>query len=435
MVLTKFGVPGTRRASRRGRKTPAVDNEPSHGKLSSMTRTLAVLAIVVCLTSARANDWPNWRGPNYNGISSETGWTTNWPAEGPKRLWKTSVGTGFSSMSVARNHVYTMGNAADQDTVFCFDAATGKPVWKYSYKCALDPKYYEGGPSVTPTIAGNRVFTLSRKGDVYCLDADKGKVIWNKNLNKELGAEIPTWGFAGSVYFDKNRIYLNVGTAGTCLDAKTGNVIWKSGTDASGYSTPQPATFDGTEALVIMAKKTAVAVAKSDGHELWTYPWQTKYDVNAAQPLIDGDKVFISSGYDHGCALLNVKGGTPEKVWENKNLKNHINSSVLLDQFLYGFDGDANHGSGFVCLNMSNGEVKWKNEEFKTGSLMVANHKLIILTDVGELILADVSTDGFKPLARTQVLGGRCWTQPVLSNGRIYCRNAKGDLVCLDVKR
>jgi outer membrane protein assembly factor BamB len=398
-----------------------------------MTRTLAALAFALCLT-ASANDWPNWRGPNYNGISSETGWNTKWPADGPKRLWKASVGTGFSSMSVVGDHVYTMGNTADQDTVYCFDAKTGKTVWKQSYKCPLDPKYYEGGPSVTPTVAEKHVYTLSRKGDVYCFDADNGKVIWNKNLAKDLGAEIPTWGFSGSVYFEKGRLYLNVGSSGTALDAKTGDVIWKSGTDAAGYSTPQPATFDGKEALVIMAKKTAIAVQKSDGKQLWEYPWETMYDVNAAQPIIDGDKVFISSGYNHGCALLNVKGNKPEKIWENKNLKNHINSSVLQEQFLYGFDGDANHGAALVCLEFGSGNVKWKEGKYKTGSLMVANHKLIILSDKGELILADVSPDAFKPLAQTQVLGGRCWTQPVLANGHIYCRNAKGDLVCLDVK-
>lgn len=337
-------------------------------------------------------------------------------------------------MSVARNHVYTMGNAADQDTVFCFDAATGKIVWKHSYSCPLDPKFYEGGPSVTPTVADKQVFTLSRKGDVFCLDADSGKVIWNKNVAKEVGAEIPTWGLAGSPYVEKGRVYLNIGTAGTAVDAKTGNVIWKSGAEAGGYSTPQPATLDGKEALIIMAKKAAIAVDKADGHELWSYPWVTMYDVNATQPIIDGDKIFISSGYNHGCTLLNVKGGKPEKIWENKNLRNHINSSVQLEQFIYGFDGDANHGSAFVCLNMGSGEVKWKNEQYKTGSLMTADHKLIILSDKGELIVAEVSPDGFKPLAQAQVLGGRCWTQPVLANGRVYCRNAKGDLVCLDVK-
>lgn len=400
-----------------------------------MTRRLALFGFVICFASIlHANDWPHWRGPNFNGISSETGWTTKWPAEGPKQLWKASVGTGFSSMSVVGNHVYTMGNSADQDTVFCFDAASGKVVWKHSYACALDPKYYEGGPSVTPTVAGNRVFTLSRKGDVFCLDANSGKVVWNKNVAKEVGAEIPTWGLAGSPYVEKDRVYLNVGAAGTCLDAKTGNVIWKSGTEAAGYSTPEPATFDGKDCLIIMAKKTVVAVDKKDGHALWTYPWETQYDVNATQPIVDGNKVFISSGYGHGCALLDVKDNKPTKVWENKNLRNHINSSVLQEQFLYGFDGDANHGSGFVCLAMGSGDVKWKNEQYKTGSLMVANHKLIILSDKGELIIAEVSPDGFKALAQAQVLGGRCWTQPVLANGRIYCRNAKGDLVCLDVK-
>jgi outer membrane protein assembly factor BamB len=339
-------------------------------------------------------------------------------------------------MSVARNHVYTMGNTADQDVVYCFDAATGKPVWKQSYACPLDAMYYEGGTSGTPTVAGDRVFTLSRKGHLFCFDADSGKVIWTNNIAKELGAKIPTWGFAGSPYFENGRIYLNVGTEGTALDAKTGKVIWKTGTDVGGYSTPLAATFDGKAALVLMIKKAIVAVEKENGHEIWKYPWETMYDVNAAQPIVNGNDVFVSAGYGHGCALLKVKGNTAEKVWENKSLKNHLNSSVLIDGFLYGFDGDANHPQtgALTCLEFSNGNTKWRQEPLGTGSLVAADKKLIILTDKGELVIAEVSPEGFKALAQAQVLGGKSWTTPVLASGRIYCRNVKGDLVCLDVK-
>ncbi|HWF18883.1 MAG TPA: PQQ-binding-like beta-propeller repeat protein, partial [Verrucomicrobiae bacterium] len=159
--------------------------------------------------SVYADDWYRWRGPNLNGISTETGWQTQWPDEGPKRLWKASVGMGFSSMTVSHGHLYTMGNDGDAtDTVYCLDAATGKPVWKHSYPCPLDPHFYEGGTSSTPIVDGDRVYSISRKGNLFCLDAATGKVIWSKNLPEELGCEIPTWGFAGSALVEGDLLIL-----------------------------------------------------------------------------------------------------------------------------------------------------------------------------------------------------------------------------------
>ncbi len=398
------------------------------------------LILVWCSTwlfsaNLTAADWYRWRGPSLNGISSEKNWQTTWPAEGPKQLWKSSVGTGFSSVSISDGRLFTMGNENENDSVFCLDAKTGKEIWKHSYPCKLDPKYYEGGPSVTPTVDGKNVFTLSRKGDLFCLEATSGKVVWSKNLANDLGAEIPTWGFAGSPLVEKNHLILNVGSAGTALEKATGKVIWTSGKEAAGYSTPVPAKFGNQSCVVLFGAKSIFAATVKDGKKIWEHEWKTSYDVNAAEPIILGDKVFISSGYDHGCALLKIKEEKATVLWENKNLRNHINSSLLLNGFLYGFDGNAGPKANFNCVEFETGAIKWTEKNLGAGALMAADGKLIVLTDKGELIVAEATPDSFKTISRAQVLGGKNWTAPVLSHGLIYCRNAKGDLVCLDVKK
>jgi outer membrane protein assembly factor BamB len=378
--------------------------------------------------TAKAEDWNRYRGPNLNGISKETGWQANWPVEGPKRLWKASVGVGFSSVTVSQGHVYTIGNADDTDTVFCFDAVSGKPVWKHPYPCKLDPKYYEGGPSSTPTVDGDRVYTMSKKGDLLCLNSSNGEVVWSKNVHDELGAQEPTWGFAGSPLVEGDKLILNVGEAGTAFDKKTGKLIWTSGKGVSGYSTPVPFDQGKQRCVAIMAAKSVIAVKVADGKEVWSYPWETTYDVNAANPIISDGRIFISSGYGHGCALLDISKDKPAKIWENKNMRNHFASSILWKGSIYGVDENE-----LKCLTWDNGEVKWGEKKFGKGSLMMADGKIIGLSEKGELMVAEATPAAFKPVSQAQVLGGKCWSVPVLSNGKVYCRNAKGDLVCLDV--
>jgi outer membrane protein assembly factor BamB len=389
----------------------------------------AVVALILFGTfTSSGGDWPRWRGPDLNGISPEKGWQTQWPAEGPKQLWKASVGTGFSSFSVSEGRVYTMGNSANTDWVYCLEATTGKRVWGHSYPCPLDPKNFEGGPCATPTVADGRVYTFSRKGDLFCLDAAKGTVIWSKNLNRELGLEIPTWGCASSALVEGAMVVVNMGSAGVALDRKSGKVIWVSAKGPGAYATPVPLKIGSEQCLAILSRQSLIAVKAADGREVWSYPWKTDYDVNAADPIVDGDKVFISSGYNHGGALLKVDGQTPEKVWENKNLRNHFDSCVLWQGHLYGPDDN-----GLRCVAFESGDLKWTYSAFGKGSLMVADGKLVGLSEKGELIIAEPTPAEFKPIARAQVLKGKCWTTPLLSNGHIYCRNAVGDMVCLDV--
>lgn len=394
-------------------------------------KTALCLAALGCTTFAAlapAADWPNYRGPDHNGISKETGWTAQWPANGPKQIWKAKVGLGFASFAVANGKVYTTGNADETDTIYCFDANTGAEVWKHSHKAPLDAKYYQGGTSATPTVDGDRVYAFSKRGVALCLDAAKGTVIWSKNLAEELNAKFPEWYFASSVLIEGDLAILNVGSAGAALDKKTGKVVWSSGPDAAGYSTPVPFTAGSDRAVMLALKQDVVALKVKDGAELWRFPWKTQYDVNAADPILDGSKVFISSGYGRGAGVFDVSEKPAKKIWENKNLRTHMSTAILWKDHLYGIDENQ-----LRCVVFETGEVKWTDKASGKGALIMADGKLIVLSETGELLVADATPEAFKPISRAQLLGKTCWAAPVLANGKIYCRNGGGDIVCVDV--
>jgi len=392
---------------------------------------LGISAIVLGI--AQAADWPNYRGPNYNGISSETGWTSTWPEDGPKVLWKYSIGIGFASMSVSGGKVYATGNIKDNDILYCLDAETGKEIWKKSYPCPLYNKQHEGGPCATPTVEGNAVYTFSKDGDAIRFDTVTGKIVWHKNLNKELGLKHPGWYFASSPFIAGDLVIYNAGTHGTAFKKADGSLAWQSGKGASGYSTAVPFEIGGQKGVAMVVCEELIGLNPATGKVMWKLPWKTSYDINAADAIISGDTIFISSGYNKGCALVKISGGDVTKVWQNRNMRNQINCSVLWEGHIYGFDGQVDGGGKLTCLDLATGEKKWSQGGMGTGSLMIADGKLIILGETGTLVIAAASPEGFKELASAEILTGKCWTVPVLANGRIYARNAAGQLVCVDV--
>ena len=393
---------------------------------------LAAVTIGEAPEEKPATDWPQWRGPNLNGISAETGWLTKWPGKGPKQLWKVNVGAGYSSVAVSKGRLYTMGNRKNTDIVWCLDAATGKELWKQSYPCR---NVEHGGPRATPTLDGDVVYTISQRGDVCCFKAADGEKVWSKNLARELKARLPQWGFAGSALVEGKLLIVNIGTAGAALDKATGKVVWQTGRGASGYATPVAFDMDARRCMLVFGAKALFCVDAKTGKRAWSVPWKTDYDVNAADPIVVGGKIFISSGYGTGCALLEVKDGKPEVLWRNRAMKNQFSTCVLLKGHLYGSDGNVQRGSTTLkCMDFATGKVKWTHRGLKMTSLMAADGKLLVYSEQGALIVADASPEGFKPISRTQALTGRCWTMPVLAAGRIYCRNNnRGFLVCLDV--
>ncbi len=381
-----------------------------------------------------ADDWPHWRGPHRNGVSDEKGWLDEWPQSGPPVAWKGSVGTGFSSLAVSQGRLYTMGHKDDKDTVCCLDAVTGKLIWKHSYAADVGADLFEGGPTATPTLDGDHVFTLSRWGDLLCFEALSGRVIWSKNAQKETDVPVPSWGFASSPLVHENLLVLNLGKAGMALEKATGKVVWVSDKEEAGYSTPLPFQRGGEWYALVSSGEAFTAVNIKTGKELWQVRWSTRYGVNAADPLLAGEYLFLSSGYNKGSTLLKMGAGAPTEIWQNKSLRTQFSSSVLLNGFLYGIDGDTTSKAVLKCVELKTGEVRWTHDGVGSGALSAADRKLIVLSDKGELMVAKATPKAFAPSARAQILEGKCWTAPVLANGRIYCRNAAGDLVCLDVR-
>ncbi len=397
------------------------------------------LATAVVSSNAGAADWPNWRGPAKNGISSETGWTHQWPHSGPAVLWRASVGSGFSSVSVAGGRAYTTGNTGNRkdtdksrqkDIVYCFDAASGQSLWTHAYRCPLDPKYYEGGTSATPTVHGGRVYTISKNGLVFCLDAASGKVMWRRDLVKEHGLGLPTWGFAGSVLVLNDLLILNAGTHGIALNREDGSLRWNTGKGKAGYSTPVEYQVAGKTCLAVFGENTLAGVAAQNGSLLWKIKWKAMHDENIADPVVLNDRMLVSSHLGKRCSYFELKPGGLTEIWQNRNMLCWMSSPVARGKHLYGMDA---RRKALQCMEIETGKIVWSEKGFGLGQLMLADGKLIVLSDAGRLVVADASPGGYRELAAARILTGKCWTVPVLANGRLYARNAAGDLVCLDV--
>jgi outer membrane protein assembly factor BamB len=332
-----------------------------------------------------------------------------------------------------------MGNQTNTDTIFCFNAETGRKIWTFSYPAPLDPVMYEGGPNATPTVEGNRVYTMGKKSEVYCLDAEKGTVLWSNNIAEKTGAVSPQWGFASSPLIQDNLVVFAIGDHGAALERTTGQIVWSSGTNLCGFSTPVPCVFAGTPSVAIFSAAAAYGVETKTGKVFWSYPWKNAYNLNVADVIVSGDEFFISTVLDQSsqfASVARVKGAVVAPVWQNDKMRNHINSCVLLDGYLYGVDGGVNTTgeATLKCLEFATGVERWNYKGLGGGGIILADHKVIMLSDIGELVVGEASPAGFNPISRAQVLGGKCWTVPTLASGRIYCRNAKGDLICLDVK-
>ncbi len=384
--------------------------------------------------------WSQWRGPEGSGISSETGWNPATLADGAKVVWRTNVGSGYSSVVIRKGLLYTMGSQTNQEIVRCLKARTGEEVWKYTYDCKSVPT---PGARVTPTVDGDSLYTMSGRGLVLCLDARNGTVKWQRDVVAEKQSQMPFYGFSGSPVVDGDLLLVNAGRCGIALNKQTGKTVWASEPELGGYATPVVRVMAGRRVAVIFGQKALYAVDVQNGERQWAYPWDTGFDSNAADPIIAGQKVFVSSCYakgnvngDKGCALLDVTTGEPKPVWTNLSMRSHFSSAVVLAGHVYGFDGRAgNSKTALKCIDLETGEERWSHV-LGFGSLMAVGGKLIVLTEQGCLLIVEATPAGYRELSKADnLLSKKCWTVPVLCGGRIYCRNEQGDLVCVDVSR
>lgn len=400
--------------------------------------SLAVAALATSLPLSAA-DWPRFRGPDGSGVSPETGWLGTWPGGQPRTLWKASVGVGFSSMTLSEGRLFTLGHNGLKDggidSVVAIEVASGKELWRHSYPEKLADHYYEGGTSGTPTVDGGKVYTLSKSGVALCLEAATGKVVWSRNLSQGAGLKVPEWGFAGAPHIHGDRVIYNAGEAGLALDKVTGRELWSSGKGSAGYGTPVPFALAGKPALALFGLREVIVVDPASGKEQWRHPWKTRYDVNAADPVILGDTMVLTSGYGTGACGLQFTPSGARQLWKNQSLRSHMQAPIGIGGHIYGIDGDGGDGKARLkCLEASTGKVTWESPEAETGVLSAADGKLIWVTGKGELIIVKADPAGYQEVVRAQVTRGKVWSTPVLLGGRLYIRNWKGELLCLDVK-
>jgi len=407
---------------------------------NDITNYFTVLLLVTVLQlfpgTAAADNWPHWRGPFRNGISNEKNWNPNALADGADIAWKTNVGGGYSAVSAQDGRLYTMGNIDDKDIVYCLNAATGKEVWRFTYDYLVKNWY---GPFSTPAVDGDRVYTVSRKGDIYCLDSKTGKKKWYLDVMKKFEAHEPLYGFSGSPVIEGKRLIINAGRNGLALDKYTGEKIWGDGNGKCGYATPVIYSYKGKKYAAVFTHRRLNGVDIETGEQVWHFPWIFNDGADSPDPVVVGNRVFISTAYGNGATMIEFTPGseTPKQHWFRKDLQNEFGSSIYLDGHLYVPHGDTRHRTAYLkCVAFDTGKEVWSRD---TGhcSLILVNGKFIVLSQWGELTVMEASAKGYKDISKAKVVETsrkvRCWTAPVLADGKIYIRTNTGTLVCVDV--
>lgn len=384
--------------------------------------------------------WPNWMGPNHDGVSLETGWSTDWPVAGLQKKWTREIGIGFSSIAIADDRLITMGHIEGEEVVWCLDVKTSNEIWSHRYPGSLNANLHEGGPGSTPTIDGDLVYTLGKDGQLFCLKLSDGSVVWQKQLQDDLKVPLPEWGFASSAYILGDQLLLEAGRV-VSYDKKSGEKNWQTETHAAGYGSVMPFKRGDQTLLATLDCEVLRITNSANGMHVADYEWPSPFGTNSTTPIVHDGRIFISSGYHVGCGLFELTAKSPtadgdsadelKPLYTNRGMRNHFNNSILWDGHLYGFDGNSNLGRvvTLTCMEFKSGEVKWKHRGLGCGSLMIADGKLVILSEKGKLVIAEASPKEFKELAQSPFLTGRCWTVPVLVGGHVYGRNARGTLV------
>ena len=401
-------------------------------KLRSLLPALAILASIACPGSAQ--EWPQFLGPNRNGVTTVSNLATSWPKDGPAVLWRHDVGEGFSGPVIAGGRLVICHRVADVDEVLCLDPATGKALWKGGLPATYRDDFgMEEGPRATPAMADGRVFTFSADGLAAAWNVTNGAVLWKVDTRKEYGARKGFFGLAASPLVENGLVILNVGGrdgAGfVALDAASGQLRWKATGDEASYASPVAATVAGQRRVFALTREAFVGIDPADGRLLFRHPWRPAMhaSVSAATPLVLGDQLFLSASYDTGATLLRVGDGKPEVVWESKDaLASHYSTCVEHGGYLYGFDGRADpalqRASRFRCVDLKTGQVRWTESSLKSGTVTRVNDRLLILTEQGELLLAAATPERFQVAARAQVLSLGVRAHPAVAQGKLFAR-------------
>jgi len=386
------------------------------------------------------SDWPQWRGPERNGVSKDTGLIKQWPSSGPQQAWSiSSLGEGFGSIAIKGDRIFVQGTREDLSVIFCLNRADGKTVWS----AALGRKVNEGrgnGPRSTPTVDNDRVYVLTENGDLACLRASDGSPVWRKNILKEFGGSNPGWLISESPLIDGDRLIVTPGGRGAgivALDKMTGKEIWRSTdlSDGAGYSSAIAADIGGVRMIMNFTSRAAVGVRASDGKLMWSNSSAANGTANCTTPVFADGKVFFTSDYGTGAALLGLsaQGGEvkAQELYFTKDMKNHHGGVVLLNGYLYGFSGS----SGLTCIEFATGKRMWVNRSVGKGSLAYADGMLYLLSEKQVVGLAEANPSAYVEKGRFAIpdQGRDSWAYPVVAGGKLYIRD-QGVLTAYDVK-
>jgi outer membrane protein assembly factor BamB len=395
-------------------------------------RQFAISLFVCAVFSPEARaDWPNFRGPDHNGISAETGIKTQW-TQAPAPSWEFKIGPGFSSMAAIGDRIYTCGTVKDRQVLYCLNADTGEVIWENAFEEQFKNEFGDGARS-TPTVDGDRVYILGANGTMLCVKADTGEEVWKKEFHTP-----PTWAYSGSVLIEGRLAIASAGAKEGSLvafDKMTGKREWKCGKDPVGYATPYPFTFEGERYIAGFTGTSLIIADAKTGKQVYRKEWKTSYNINAAAPIYHDGHLWIGSAYRQGCSLLKLskKGKKGDKldaetVWESKDIQAKFQSPILHKGHLYLSDEKS-----LMCVDFMTGEERWRKHRIKDGTIVLADGHIYVLGDDGTLQVADAKTDAFEPTASAEILSGKCWTVPVLHRGRLFARNLDR-LVCVDLR-
>jgi len=391
--------------------------------------------------AARADDWPQLLGPTRNGVSSEKGLAASWANDGPPIVWQRDVGEGFSGPVIAGERLILFHRVGDKEVIECLNAATGKPLWQHSYPTEYSDSLGKGdGPRSTPVIAAGRVVTLGAEGVLTCLDLEKGTQLFSRPLNTEYKVPPSYFGVGTSPLVDGGLILVNVGGRKVGIAAfnlTDGKEAWHATADGASYSSPVLATTGSERRAVFFTRFGVELLDAKTGAVHYRKRWRARYDasVNAATPLVLGDHLFFTACYETGALLLKLQpDGTAKEIWQGEDVMDcHYNTPVYHDGHLYGFHGRQERSPDFRCVDLATKKVAWEKQRYGCGSLILADGKLVVLTERGDLVLVEATPAAYRERARAHGFDAApCRAQIALAGGRLYGRDQK-KLICFNL--
>ena len=400
---------------------------------TSWTLTLLTSLLVGFVVEARAqSDWPQWGGPDRNFVSSSKGLAATWPATGPRKLWSRPLGAGHSAIVASGNTLYTMYSQGQQEVVIALAADTGKTIWEHKYDApptGLNLEY-GAGPHSTPLLVGDLLFAVGATGKLNALDTKTGKVAWSQELWKVHGGTKMDRGYSCSPVAYKNTVILMLGGPGQTLMAfnqKDGSVAWKNQSLDMSPSSPIIINVNGQDQLVAFLGKVVAGIDPNNGNLLWSHPHVTEWGLNISMPVWGNDNLlFISSAYSGGSRVLKLtqKDGktTAEELWFHRRMRLHHGTAVRIGDYIYASSGDFGPAF-FSAINVKTGEMPFQNRAFPKTNFVLADGKLIILDEDGNLALATVSPTELKVISKVSVLKNLAWTAPALVGTKLYIRD------------